>query len=48
MESMKTFSLWFIEQLPEFLMADPVIYFVGLAFGLLVIGLFKSLINIKK
>lgn len=48
MESMKTFTLWFIEELPVFLMAEPVIYFVGIAFGLLVIGLIKGLINIKK
>lgn len=35
MEAMKTFTLWLINNVPAFLMSEPVIYFVAL--GLLAI-----------
>lgn len=44
---MKDFCLWFLVQLPDFLMSEPVCYFVGAAFLFVVIGLFKAIINIK-
>lgn len=31
MEAMKTFTLWLINNVPAFLMSEPVIYFVALA-----------------
>lgn len=31
MEAMKTFTLWLINNVPTFLMSEPVIYFVALA-----------------
>lgn len=47
MEEMRIFTMWFLNELPAFLMAEPVIYFVGAAFAMCVVGLLKSLINIK-
>ena len=44
---MKDLCLWFLTQLPDFLMSEPVCYFVGFAMLFVVIGLFKSIINIK-
>ena len=48
MSDMKDFCFWFFTQLPDFLMSEPVFYFVGVAFLLVVIGLFKSIININQ
>lgn len=47
MQSMKDFCLWFIDQLPIFLMAEPVRYFVGFFFSFAIIGLVVRLMNIK-
>lgn len=47
MEEMRTFSMWFLNELPQFLMSEPAIYFVGVAFCMCMVGLLKSLINIK-
>ena len=47
MQSMKAFCLWFIDQLPTFLMAEPVCYFVGFFFSFAIIGLVVRLMNIK-
>lgn len=47
MQSMKDFCLWFIEQLPSFLMAEPVCYFVGFFFSFAIIGLIARLMHIK-
>lgn len=47
MSEMKDLCLWFLTQLPDFLMSEPVCYFVGFAMLFVVIGLFKSIINIK-
>lgn len=44
---MKNFCLWFIEQLPEFLMSEPINYLVGMALGFVVISLIRQIINIK-
>lgn len=30
LESMKQFTLWFLQQLPGFLMSEPIIYFISL------------------
>lgn len=44
---MKTFVLWFMEELPNFLMAEPICYFVGFGFLFVILALFKSIINIR-
>lgn len=30
LESMKSFTLWFLNRLPAFLMSEPIVYFVAL------------------
>lgn len=47
MQGMKDFCLWFIDQLPTFLMSEPVCYFVGFFFSFAIIGLIARLMNIK-
>lgn len=46
MQQMMDFSLWFLEQLPAFLMSEPVSAFVGFWFLFVVISLFKSMIRL--
>ena len=46
MSEMKDFVLWFLTELPDFLMAEPMCYFVGFGFLFVILALFKSLINI--
>lgn len=47
MQEMRTFILWFLEELPNFLMREPICYFVGFGFLFVVLALFKSIINIR-
>lgn len=47
MQAMKDFTFWFLEQLPVFLMSEPMCYFVGFAFLMVVISVFKDIISIK-
>ena len=47
MQSMKDFCLWFIDQLPTFLMYEPGCYYVGYFFSFAMIGLIARLMNIK-
>lgn len=44
---MKDFIGWFLAELPNFLMAEPICYFVGFGFLFVVLALFKSIINIR-
>lgn len=44
---MKEFWLWWFEQLPDFLLAEPICYFMGFIFGALAIGLIRRIINLK-
>lgn len=37
METVKTFVVWLVEQIPAFLMSEPIIYFVGIALLLYII-----------
>lgn len=41
----QTFSLWFLEQVPDFLMSEPICYFVGLALGIVVLNLIHRIIS---
>lgn len=43
---MQSFFIWFLEQLPAFLMAEPLCYFVGFAFLLVVIRVIRDVIHL--
>ena len=47
LDNARTFAFWFLENIPEFLLSEPIIYFVGIAFLLVVIKAFASIINIR-
>lgn len=44
---MKDFALWFLEEIPAFLMREPVCYFVAFALLVFAIDCVVRLINIK-
>lgn len=46
MSAAKDFALWFLQQVPAFLLAEPICYFVGLALLLYVARLFRYMIHI--
>lgn len=46
MDNMKTFVLWFLEQLPSFLLSEPMCYFVGFAFLIVTIRVIRDIIRI--
>jgi hypothetical protein len=45
-DNMKTFVLWFLEQLPSFLLSEPMCYFVGFAFLIVTIRVIRDVIRI--
>lgn len=46
MADMQTFISWFLTQLPDFLMAEPMCYFIGFAFAILTIRIIRDLVHI--
>lgn len=46
MAESKEFILWFLSNLPDFLMADPIKQFLGFAFLAVTIRLFKEIISV--
>lgn len=46
MDNMKTFVLWFLEQLPSFLLSEPMCYFVGFAFLIVTVRVIRDIIRI--
>ena len=46
MDNMKSFVLWFLEHLPSFLLSEPMCYFVGFAFLIVTIRIFRDVIRI--
>lgn len=44
---MMNFSFWFLSQLPDFLMSEPISAFTGLAVLLVVISLFNRIIHMR-
>lgn len=46
MQVMQNFCVWFLEQLPAFLMTEPIIYFVGLFFSFFIVKLIMALCSI--
>ena len=39
---------WFFQEIPGFLMSEPIIYFVGMLFFVSVIALIRRIINISR
>lgn len=48
MQAMKDFCMWFLSELPDFLMSEPIVYFVGAGFLFVVIQLVKNIITIHR
>lgn len=46
MQEMMDFGLWFLQQLPDFLMTEPVSAFTGVAFLFCVVALVERIIKI--
>lgn len=46
MQAMMDFTSWFLSELPDFLLAEPICYFVGFACLFIVADLVKRIINI--
>lgn len=46
MDNMKTFVLWFLEQLPSFFLSEPMCYFVGFAFLIVTVRVIRDIIRI--
>lgn len=44
--NMKAFVLWFFEELPDFLLSEPVCYLIGFVFALFTLYLIKKIINL--
>lgn len=47
MQEMKDFCLWFLENLPTFLMAEPFKYFVGMAFLLATLAVILQIMRLR-
>lgn len=48
MTDMQNFVMWFLNNLPTFLLSEPVKYFVGFWFAGLTVLLIKRILNISK
>lgn len=48
MEAMKTFTLWLINNVPTFLMSEPVIYFVALAILAILVKCISKLFFVER
>lgn len=48
MAESKEFVLWFLENIPDFLMSEPINLFLGFAFLAVTISIFKQIINVTK
>ena len=47
MQNMKEFVLFFLDELPDFLMSEPICYFVGFFFLFVTVGLVRQIINLR-
>lgn len=47
MTNIKSFFLWFLDNLPDFLMSEPICYFVGIFIAGMIINLILTLCGIK-
>lgn len=46
MGDMQSFFLWFLAEIPNFLLSEPIRYFTGVFIGFAVIGLFRRLLRL--
>lgn len=44
---MKELCTWFLEELPGFLLAEPVCYFVGFALGFVILALIRDMLHLN-
>lgn len=47
MSDMMDFSMWFLQQIPDFLMSEPINYLVGLGVLSVVVVLFRRMTKIS-
>lgn len=47
MENAKSFAMWFLENIPDFLMSEPIVYIVGLFVLAVVIKYTYYLMHLK-
>lgn len=45
LDAMKNFSLWFLEELPSFLLSEPIIYFIGIGTFAVIVKIVKDFIQ---
>lgn len=48
MSNIISFITWFLTNIPDFLMSEPICYFVGLMLLAFVIGIIKSIVHISR
>ena len=48
MQAMMDFCLWFLSELPAFLLSDPIKYLVGFFFMFCILALIRSIITIHR
>lgn len=48
MQAVKDFVFWFLSELPSFLMAEPICYFVGFAFIFVTAKVVFQIMNIGR
>mgnify|MGYP006392848827 CR=1 FL=1 len=47
LDNIQAFLLWLLDEIPAFLMSEPICYFVGMAFLLVTIKLFIMITKIR-
>ena len=48
MSEMKAFILWFLSELPDFLMSEPICYFVGFMIAFFVVALIRNIMFVSR
>lgn len=48
MQSMQQFTLWFINNIPTFLLSEPIVYLVGLAILAIIIKVILSILGLSE
>lgn len=48
MSSMMSFVTWFVQQIPAFLLAEPISAFTGLAILAFVVGLTRRMMSVSR
>lgn len=47
MADMQNFFLWFLQELANFLLSDPIKYFTGIFLGMCAVGLFRRICGLR-